>query len=178
MVKNIDFTIFVFVRRFLHLLVHLLDCSFVHWSVCCGRVVVWSFGRLFVWSCVREPGRLFAWLFLLSVAFSFARVFVWSIVRLVFWPFVRVFFYSICLFFVFLEGRLPEAAYFYGISQYSKFTLRLLQLTDKEVINATNENGKASIQRLAENIANLDPEVILLYINDEKIQLLMTQMVC
>ena len=80
--------------------------------------------------------------------------------------------------FVFLEGRFPEAAYFYGISQYSKFTLSLLQLTDKEVTNATNENGKASIQRLAENIANLDPEVILLYTTEEKIQLLMTQTVC
>ena len=77
-----------------------------------------------------------------------------------------------------LEGRFPEAAYFYGISQDSKFTLSLLQLTEKEVTNATNENGKASIQRLAENIANLDPEVILLYTTEEKIQLLMTQTVC
>ncbi|XP_044180944.1 glutamate receptor 2-like [Acropora millepora] len=73
------------------------------------------------------------------------------------------------------EGRFPEAAYFYGISQDLKFTLSLLQLTEKEVTNATNENGKASIQRLAENIASLDPEVILLYTTEEKIQLLMTQ---
>ena len=138
MVKNIDFTIFVFVRLFLNLLVHLLDCSFVHWSVCCGRVVVWSFGR---------------------------RLFVCSSIRFVYFLF-------------FLEGRFPEAAYFYGISQDSKFTLSLLQLTDKEVTNATNENGKASIQRLAEKIAHLDPEVVLLYITDEKIQLLMTQTVC
>ncbi|XP_015751794.1 PREDICTED: uncharacterized protein LOC107331697 [Acropora digitifera] len=77
--------------------------------------------------------------------------------------------------FVLVQGRFTEAAYFYGIAQYSKFTLSLLQLTEKEVTNATNENGKASIQRLAENIANLDPEVILLYTTEEKIQLLMTQ---
>ena len=97
--------------------------------------------------------------------------------RLLVWAFGRLFVCS-SIRFVFLEGRFPEAAYFYGISQDSKFTLSLLQLTDKEVTNATNENGKASIQRLAENIANLDPEVILLYTTEEKIQLLMTQTVC
>ncbi|XP_044181464.1 glutamate receptor 2-like isoform X1 [Acropora millepora] len=73
------------------------------------------------------------------------------------------------------EGRFPEAVYFYGISQDSKFTLSLLQLTEKEATNARSENGKASMQRLAENIANLDPEVILLYTTEENIQLLMTQ---
>ena len=88
-----------------------------------------------------------------------------------------MFAYSIRLFLVFLEGRFPEAAYFYGISQASKFTLSLLQLTEKEVTNA-DEIGKASMQRLAENIANLNPEVILLYTTEEKIQLLMTQTVC
>ena len=85
---------------------------------------------------------------------------------------------SICLFLVLSEGRFPEAVYFYGISQDSKFTLSLQQLTEKEGTNARNENGKASMQRLAENIANLDPEVILLYTTEEKIQLLMTQTVC
>ena len=34
------------------------------------------------------------------------------------------------------------------------------------------------MQRLGENIANLDPEVILLHTTEEKIQLLMTQTVC
>ena len=34
------------------------------------------------------------------------------------------------------------------------------------------------MQRLAENIANLDPEVILLYTTEEKVQLLMAQTVC
>ena len=158
----------------------------------CGR---WVFGRLDI--CLR--GRLFVWLSRLLVVCSSARVFVWSIVLLVFWSFVRVFvlscyclvilqllawsfiplfIYSICLFLVFLEGRFPEAAYFYGISQDSKFTLSLLQLTEKEGTNARNENRKASMQRLAENIANLDPEVILLYTTEEKIQLLMAQTVC
>ena len=139
-----------------------------------GLLVVCSFSRVFGRSFV----RLLVWLSLLLVASSSARVFVWSIVRLVFWSFLRVFLYSICLFLAFLEGRFPEAAYFYGISQDLKFTLSLLQLTEKEVTNATNENGKASIQRLAENIASLDPEVILLYTTEEKIQLLMTQTVC
>ena len=89
-----------------------------------------------------------------------------------------MFVYLICLFLVILEGRFPEAVYFYGISQDSKFTLSLLQLTEKEGTNARNENGKASRRRLEENIANLDPEVILLYTTEEKIQLLMTQTVC
>ena len=56
--------------------------------------------------------------------------------------------------------------------------MSLLQLIEKEGKNARNENGKASMQRLAENIANLDPEVILLYTTEEKIQPLMTQTVC
>ena len=123
----------------------------------------------------------------------------WSIVHLVFWSFVRVLVLSgdclVILFarsfgrsfvcssirFVipyFLEGRFQEAASIYGISQASKFTLSLLQLSEKEVTNARNKIGKASMQRLAENIANLDPEVILLYTTEEKIQLLMTQTVC
>ena len=89
-----------------------------------------------------------------------------------------MFVYFICLFLVFLEGRFPEAVYFYGISQDSKFTLTVLQLTEKEATNARSENGKASMQRVAENLANLDPEVILLYTTEEKIRLLMTQAVC
>ena len=106
---------------------------------------------------------------------------VWSCDRLVilfFWSFPRVFVYFICLFLVLSEGRFAEAVYFYGISQDSKFSLSLLQIIEKESTDARNENGKASMQRLAENIANLDPEVILLYTTEEKIQLLMTQTVC
>ena len=69
MVENIDFTVFVFVCSFLFLLVHILDRSFVdHLLVCSSvsgrvclvvfglvfgrsfvRLVVWSFGSLFVW---------------------------------------------------------------------------------------------------------------------------------
>ena len=92
--------------------------------------------------------------------------------------FGRVVVHSIFFFFVFSEDRSAEAVYFYGISQDSKFTLSLLQLTETEDTNARNENGKASMKRLAENIANLDPEVILLYTTEEKVQLLMTQTVC
>ena len=109
----------------------------------------------------------------------------WSCCCLVVWSCVRVvdcsFGLLIIHFFVFVffsEGRFAEAVYFYGITQDSKFTLSLLQLTEKEGTNARNENGKGSMQRLAENIANLDPEVILLYTTEEKIQLLMTQTVC
>ena len=79
---------------------------------------------------------------------------------------------------MFLEGRFPEAVYFYRISQDSKFTLSLQQITEKEGTDTRIEKGKASMQRLAKNIANLDPEVILLYATEEKIQLLMTQTVC
>ena len=96
--------------------------------------------------------------------------------RLVFWSCGRPF--NFFFFFVFSEGRSAEAVYFYGISQDSKFTLSLLQLTETEGTNARNENGKASMKRLAEKIANLDPEVILLYTTEEKVQLLMTQTVC
>ena len=72
MVKNINFTIFVFVRSLLYSLVLLFNRSFVHLFACscvCGRVIVWSYGRLFVWS--------------FGSFFLFGRVFVWSIVRLV-----------------------------------------------------------------------------------------------
>ena len=140
-----------FIRSFVCLFVRLFVCL---WSCCplvfwsCGRSFVWSFGRLVV-SC----GHF---------------------ICLVFFSFLGVFFYSICFFLVFLESRFAEAVYFYGISQYSKFTLTLLQLTEKEGTNSR----KASMQHLAENIANLDPEVILLYTTEEKIQLLMTQTVC
>ena len=120
---------------------------------------VWLFGLLVVCSCGCEIFRSL---------FSLGRLVVSSYVRL----------YSICLFLVFSEGGFPEAVYFYGISQDSKFTLNLLQLTENEGTNGTNENGKASIQRLAENIVDLDPEVVLLYITEEKIKLLMTQAVC
>ena len=94
------------------------------------------------------------------------------------WSFGRFFVYSSCLFLVFLGDRFSEAVYFYGISRESKLTLSLLQLTEEEGTNARNENGKTSMQRLAESITNLDPEVILLYTTEEKIQLLMTQTVC
>ena len=136
---------------------------------------------MFVWSflVVCSGGRLFVWLFGLLVVCScdcksFRSLF--SLGRLVVSSYVRL--YSICLFLVFSEGGFPEAVYFYGISQDSKFTLNLLQLTENEGTNGTNENGKASIQRLAENIVDLDPEVVLLYITEEKIKLLMTQAVC
>ena len=201
MVKNIDFNIFVFFRSFLYLLDHLFDHWFVQLFVCscvCGRVVICSWSRLFVWIYVGEAvcslccfvfGRLFLCSpvhvvdcsFGLLVVCSCGRVVEWlfgHFVRLVFWSFLCVFVYSICLFLVFLEGHFPEAAYFYGISQDKKFTLSLLHLTEKEDKNARNENRKASMQRLGENIANLDPEVILLHTTEEKIQLLMTQTVC
>ena len=68
MVKKIDYTIFVFVRSFLHLLVHLFDHSFVHLFVCsCGCLVLWSFDRF---SAGRVLGR------------SFVRLVVWSVGRL------------------------------------------------------------------------------------------------
>ena len=181
MVKNIDFTIFVSIYPFVSLIFSslvLFDRSFVHLFVCscvCGRVVILSSGRLVVCS----AGRFFVCFFRLLVVCSCGRVIVWSFYSLdllIFSSCVRL--YSICLFRVFSEGRFPEAVYFYGISQDSKFTLSLLQLTEKEATNARSENGKASMQRLAENIANLDPEVILLYTTEENIQLLMTQTVC
>ena len=79
MVKKIDFTIFLFVLSFLHLLVHLVDCSFVHLFVCSGRLVAWSIGRLFVEPRVREVVCSLARL----VASSFGCFFVCSCVRVV-----------------------------------------------------------------------------------------------
>ena len=178
MVKNIDFTIFVSIYPFVSLFVSslvLFDRSFIHLFVCS---CLWSCGHFVFWSCVRQVVFLFVF-FRLLVVCSCGRVIVWSfhsLDLLIFSSCVRL--YSICLFRVFSEGRFPEAVYFYGISQDSKFTLSLLQLTEKEATNARSENGKASMQRLAENIANLDPEVILLYTTEENIQLLMTQTVC
>ena len=99
MVKNIDLTIFAFVRSLLYSLVLLFNRLSVHLFLCslvCGRVVVWSCGRLFVWSftslfvrsCVRvvdssfgllvvcSCGRVIAWLFYIFGLLLFLRVFV------------------------------------------------------------------------------------------------------
>ena len=167
------------------------------WSF--GLIVVCSFGRVFgrsfgyfaVWLFVRlvlcSCGRLFLWSFGLLVVCSCSRVTVWSFYSLgllvvsscvSLFHLLFLFCFCFCFLLVFLEDRFPEAVYFYGISQDSKFTLRLLQLTEKEGLNTRNENGKASMQRLAENIANLDAEVILLFTTEEKFQLLMTETVC
>ena len=81
MVKKIDFSSFVFVRSILDLLFHLLDRSFINFFVCscvCGRVVVWSFGRLVVCS----GGRLF-----FGCLSSFSRLFVCSCDRWMVWSF-------------------------------------------------------------------------------------------
>ena len=166
----------------IRLFVSLFASSYT-WSFVCpfARLFECFWSCMFVWSflVVCSGGRLFVWLFGFSVVCScgcgiFRSFF--SLGRLVVSSYVRL--YSICLFLVFSEGSFPEAVYFYGISQDSKFTLNLLQLTEKEGTNGTNENGKASIQRLAEKIVDLDPEVVLLYITEEKIKLLMTQAVC
>ena len=152
--------------------VHLVVWSYGHLIVCSfGRVLGRSFVRLVIWSL----GRLFVFgslTFMRSCDRFFFFSF-YSLGLLVVSSSIRFF-----LFLVFLGDRFPEAVYFYGISRDSKLTLTLLQSTEEEGTNARNETGKASMQRLAESITNLDPEVILLYTTEEKIQLLMTQTVC
>ena len=85
MVKNIDLTIFAFVRSLLYSLVLLFNRLFVHLFLCslvCGRVVVWSYGRLFVWSFgslfVRSCVRVVDSSFSLVVVCSCGHVIAWS----------------------------------------------------------------------------------------------------
>lgn len=73
---------------------------------------------------------------------------------------------------VFDEGRLRDVGYFYTISLSSKFTLNFIQLANKR---EANELHKASVLSAVEKIANLGPEVILLYTTKEKTELLLTQ---
>ena len=103
MVKNNDLNIFVFFCSFLYLLDHLFDHWFVQLFVCscvCGRVVICSWGRLFVWTCVGEAVcslfLLWFWSFVPLLACSCGRLFVWSFGRLFVWSCCRVTVWSFC----------------------------------------------------------------------------------
>ena len=72
-----------------------------------------------------------------------------------------------------LETRLHEAGYFYAISQNSKLTVDFVQLADQE----KTEDHAAPISRAMEQIANLDPEVILIYTDTKNIELMLGKVI-
>ena len=59
-----------------------------------------------------------------------------------------------------------EAGYFHAISQNSKLTVNFVQISEK-----------ALISRAAEQISELEPDMILLYTNKENMELLMQQVI-
>lgn len=71
------------------------------------------------------------------------------------------------------EGRLHEAWYFSVISQSSKRTVNLVQLSPQ----GKTEDRTAPIKRAREHIRKLQPEIILLYTNKENIELILQQVV-
>ena len=72
-----------------------------------------------------------------------------------------------------LEGRWTDAGYFLTISQRSKMTVNLVQLSER----GKNEDPSAPILRTMEQIENLEAEVILLYTNKGNIELMLQQVV-
>ncbi|XP_068704921.1 glutamate receptor 2-like [Montipora foliosa] len=68
---------------------------------------------------------------------------------------------------VFDEFRLHEAGYFHAISQSLKFTVQLLQIPQKVVIS-----------QIMQQIAELDPDMILLYTSTEIMKSLMQEKPC
>lgn len=72
-----------------------------------------------------------------------------------------------------LEGRWSEAGYFLTISQRSKLTVHLVQISER----GENEDPSAPIHRAMEQVENLEPEVILLYAHEENIALMLQQVI-
>ncbi|XP_068737794.1 glutamate receptor 2-like isoform X1 [Montipora capricornis] len=68
---------------------------------------------------------------------------------------------------VFDESRLHEAGYFHAISQSLKFTVQLLQIPEKVVIS-----------QIMQQIAELDPDMILLYTSTEIMKSLVQEKQC
>jgi len=77
------------------------------------------------------------------------------------------------LFPFFLETRLHEAGYFHAISKNSELTVDFVQLTEQD----KNEDHGAPILRAMEQIAKLDPEVILIYTDTKNIELLLGKVI-
>ena len=72
-----------------------------------------------------------------------------------------------------LEIRVHEAGYFYAISQNSKLTVDFVQLADQE----KTEDHAAPISRVMEQIANLDPDVILIYTDTKNVELMLEKVI-
>ena len=72
-----------------------------------------------------------------------------------------------------LETRVHEAGYFYAISQNSKLTVDFVQLTEQD----KTEDPAAPILRAMEVIANLGPEVILVYTGTKNMELMLGKVI-
>ena len=89
--------------------------------------------------------------------------------RAAFFPFPsslrhQIFTKSFAIFSFLVEFRLHEAGYFHAISQSLKFTVQLLQIPEKVVIS-----------QIMQQIAELDPDMILLYTSTEIIKSLVQE---
>ena len=97
-------------------------------------------GPTFLFHCILIVSQILVRPFFLSLPLCVTK---FSQNRLQFFPFL-------------LESRLQEAGYFHAISQSLKFTVQLLQIPEKVVIS-----------QIMQQIAELDPDMILLYTSTE-----------
>ncbi|CAH3015261.1 unnamed protein product, partial [Porites evermanni] len=67
---------------------------------------------------------------------------------------------------LFEENRLQEAAYFYSISQSSSLSVRYVEISDGQ----DAYDGTKVISSITEQIKGIDPQVLLLYTNKDKME--------
>lgn len=72
-----------------------------------------------------------------------------------------------------LEGSLHEAAYFRAISQRLQLTVNLVQFSEP----SENEDLTAPVLKAMEEIRKSKAEVILLYTNQESVELMLQQVI-
>ena len=75
-------------------------------------------------------------------------------------------YWSHCYLFVLIENRLQEAAYFYAISQSSSLSVRYVQISDGQ----DAYDGTKAMSSITEQIKGIDPQVLLLYTNKDKME--------
>ena len=75
--------------------------------------------------------------------------------------------------FAFSESRWHEAGNFFTISQSSKMTVNFVQLSEQD----GDEDSSVPILRAMEQIKNFEVDIILLYIEKQKIEMMLQQVV-
>lgn len=75
--------------------------------------------------------------------------------------------------FAFAERRWHEAGNFFAISRSSEMTVNFVQLSEQD----ESEDSSVAILRALEQIKNFEVDIILLYVDKQKIELMLQQVV-